>query len=63
MTKMKLSCVDVATDALGRHHKKNGEEFHWLCPNHDDHDPSLSVNPKKTVGGALSAVFQAPPGG
>jgi len=29
--------------------KKNGKSFFGLCPFHDDHNPSLSVNPSKNL--------------
>ena len=32
-------------EAKGIKMKKNGKSYFGLCPFHDDHDPSLSVNP------------------
>lgn len=44
---MNLSCERVAQVELGEPRKKRGAESLWLCPNHDDRSPSLSVNRQK----------------
>jgi len=41
------SCEEIATAALGSAQKRSSGELAWLCPIHDDHDPSLMINPKK----------------
>ena len=46
---MDLSCLDIARAAKLAGLKKVGEEHLFLCPNHDDHHPSLSINPRKDV--------------
>ena len=35
--------------AKGIQLKKNGKGYFGLCPFHDDHNPSLSVNPSKNL--------------
>ena len=46
---MKFTCSDVAKSALGEPLKQSGDELHYLCPIHDDHNPSLAINGKKDV--------------
>ena len=36
-------------EARGIKLKKNGRSYFGLCPFHDDHNPSLSVNPKTNL--------------
>jgi CHC2 zinc finger len=45
----KATCEQIARGVLGEPIKRVGAELLWRCPNHDDHHPSLSVNPKKDV--------------
>ena len=44
---MKFTCLDVTKAALGEPQKQSGDELHYRCPIHDDHNPSLAVNGKK----------------
>ncbi len=46
---MKFTCLDVTKAALGEPQKQSGDELHYRCPVHDDHNPSLAVNSKKDV--------------
>ena len=39
--------ADVVTASLGAPVKVTGGRLYWLCPWHDDHDPSLEVNVKQ----------------
>jgi len=45
----RLCCEAIARAALGPPGKKAGAELLWRCPQHDDHNPSLSVNLSKDV--------------
>jgi hypothetical protein len=49
----RLRCADIADAVLGKTVKQCGQERLYLCPNHDDHDPSLKVNPKKDCWGCF----------
>ena len=44
-----LKCLSVARAFGLPGEVKEGEEVKYLCPRHDDHRPSLSINPKKNV--------------
>lgn len=44
---MNIFCLDVARAAELKGERRSGNETLFECPNHDDHDPSLSVNEKK----------------
>ena len=43
--------VDLAAlvKAKGVNLRKNGKSYFGLCPFHDDHNPSFSVNPSKNL--------------
>lgn len=41
---MSLTCRDIAIRVLGEPKRIAGHEAMWLCPNHDDSDPSLQIN-------------------
>lgn len=45
----KFSCLEVAKVAGLKPGKKSGNELLYLCPRHDDHNPSLAINPTKNV--------------
>jgi hypothetical protein len=49
----RLLCIDIARTALGEPAKRCHLESLYLCPNHDDHDPSLKINPKKNCWGCF----------
>lgn len=44
-----LSCEAIATTVLGAPNKRVGDELYFLCPRHDDHSPSLTINRRKNV--------------
>lgn len=44
MNQPKFSALEAATAVLGEYKKRMGAEVLWVCPVHDDHSPSLSVN-------------------
>ena len=45
--KQRNDLADVVTASLGAPVKVTGGRLYWLCPWHDDHDPSLEVNVKQ----------------
>jgi len=46
---IELSCRQVVEAALGEAVRRSGGELLYRCPQHDDNDPSLSVNPRKNA--------------
>ncbi|MDA2937164.1 phage/plasmid primase, P4 family [Acidobacteria bacterium AH-259-A15] len=46
---MRFTCLAVATAVLGQPKKTSGDEHHFLCPRHNDHNPSLKINDRKDV--------------
>jgi hypothetical protein len=44
-----LLCADIVRAALGQPRLQKAQELFYGCPNHDDHNPSLKVNPKKNL--------------
>lgn len=46
---MSFSCLDVARAAGLEERRRVGDETLFVCPRHDDHEPSLNVNAKKDV--------------
>ncbi len=46
---MNLKCIEIAHAANLRGEKKQGREILFLCPQHDDHNPSLTINPDKNA--------------
>src|SRR5262245_31676686 len=49
MTAAAFRCLDVVHAAKLQGEKRIGQELAFLCPNHDDHDPSLKINDTKDV--------------
>jgi len=46
---MNLNCLEIAYKFGLTSKGKKGEEVLFLCPVHDDHSPSLSINASKNV--------------
>jgi hypothetical protein len=46
---MKPNCLEIAKAAGLGPGKTSGAEVLFLCPCHDDHDPSLKINPSKNA--------------
>jgi hypothetical protein len=46
---MNLRCIEVVQAAGLRGETKQGREVLFLCPCHDDHSPSLTINPDKNA--------------
>lgn len=44
---MSFTCLDVARSELGEPKRKSGNEHCYICPNHNDTNPSLQVNDEK----------------
>ena len=44
-----LTCEAIARKVLGEPAKQERDELYWLCPCHEDHDPSLKINRAKNV--------------
>ena len=46
---MTLQCIKIARAADLPGERSSGKEVLFRCPRHDDHHPSLSINPGKNV--------------
>jgi hypothetical protein len=46
---MTLQCLQIARAAELSGERSSGKEVLFLCPQHDDHNPSLSISPEKNV--------------
>jgi len=46
---MQLSCELIARKILGEPHRQAAGELYYRCPQHEDHHPSLKINPRKNV--------------
>ncbi len=44
-----LQCIDIARAAHLEGGRRSGREILFVCPNHEDRHPSLSINPTKNV--------------
>src|SRR5438093_6441752 len=47
------TCLEIAGAARLTNPKRAGNELCFLCPNHDDHDPSLKINMHKDCWGCF----------
>lgn len=46
---LNLRCLEVLEAANLQISKTSGNEYYFVCPQHDDHDPSLKINGSKNV--------------